>query len=64
MFTVKKTDYGLVFIAVRRKAEEDRYYWRLTQFLVLATPSFRIKRAIDHGHCWVRVTTRLAGSGR
>src|SRR4029077_20384658 len=32
-FTVKKTDYGLV-IAVRRNAEEDTYYWRLTQFLL------------------------------
>src|SRR5579863_10663636 len=32
-FTVKKTDYGLV-IGVRRNAEENLYYWRLTQFLV------------------------------
>jgi phthalate 4,5-dioxygenase oxygenase subunit len=53
IFTVKKTDYGLV-IAVRRKAEEDRYYWRLTQFLV---PShtiipYQAGQSI-HGHCWV-----------
>ena len=52
-FTVKKTDYGLV-IGVRRNAEEDRYYWRLTQFLL---PSHTIipyeKGLAIHGHCWV-----------
>jgi phthalate 4,5-dioxygenase len=52
-FTVKKTDYGLV-IAVRRNAEENRYYWRLTQFLV---PSYTIipyqSGHSIHGHCWV-----------
>jgi phthalate 4,5-dioxygenase len=53
MFTVKKTDYGLI-IAVRRNAEEDKYYWRLTQFLL---PSYTIipyqKGLSIHGHCWV-----------
>jgi phthalate 4,5-dioxygenase len=52
-FTVKKTDYGLI-IAVRRNAEEDTYYWRLTQFLL---PSHTIipqqKGLTMHGHCWV-----------
>jgi phthalate 4,5-dioxygenase oxygenase subunit len=52
-FTVKKTDYGLV-IAVRRNAEEDTYYWRMTQFLL---PSYTMiptqKGHSIHGHCWV-----------
>jgi phenylpropionate dioxygenase-like ring-hydroxylating dioxygenase large terminal subunit len=52
-FTVKKTDYGLI-IAVRRNAEEDNYYWRLTQFLL---PSHTMiphqKGDTIHGHCWV-----------
>lgn len=52
-FTVKKTNYGLV-IAVRRNAEENRYYWRLTQFLL---PSYTIipyqTGQSIHGHCWV-----------
>lgn len=52
-FTVKKTDYGLL-IAVRRNAEENTYYWRMTQFLL---PSHTIipyqKGNSIHGHCWV-----------
>jgi phthalate 4,5-dioxygenase oxygenase subunit len=52
-FSVKKTDYGLI-VAVRRKAEEDTYYWRLTQFMV---PSHTIipyqAGGSIHGHCWV-----------
>jgi phthalate 4,5-dioxygenase oxygenase subunit len=52
-FTVKKTDYGLV-IAVCRNAEENNYYWRLTQFLL---PSYTIipyqKGFSIHGHCWI-----------
>ena len=52
-FTVKKTEYGLI-VAVRRNAEEDTYYWRLTQFLL---PSHTIipyqKGDSIHGHCWV-----------
>jgi len=52
-FTVKKTDYGLV-IAVRRKAEEDRYYWRLTQFLVPSHTIIPYQAGHSiHGHCWV-----------
>ena len=53
IFTVKKTDYGLV-IAVRRNAEADQYYWRLTQFML---PSYTIipyqKGLSINGHCWV-----------
>jgi phenylpropionate dioxygenase-like ring-hydroxylating dioxygenase large terminal subunit len=52
-FSVQKTDYGLV-IAARRNAEEDTYYWRLTQFML---PSHTIipyqKGNSIHGHCWV-----------
>jgi phthalate 4,5-dioxygenase oxygenase subunit len=52
-FTVKKTDYGLV-IAVRRNAEEDRYYWRLTQFLVPSHTMIPHQSGHSiHGHCWV-----------
>jgi phthalate 4,5-dioxygenase oxygenase subunit len=53
VFTVKKTDYGLI-IAVRRNAEEEQYYWRLTQFML---PSYTIipyqKGLSINGHCWV-----------
>jgi phthalate 4,5-dioxygenase oxygenase subunit len=52
-FTVKKTDYGLI-VAVRRKAEEDRYYWRLTQFLVPSHTIIPYQAGHSiHGHCWV-----------
>ena len=52
-FTVKKTDYGLI-VAVRRKAEEDRYYWRLTQFLVPSHTMIPYQAGHSiHGHCWV-----------
>ena len=52
-FTVKKTDYGLV-IGVRRNAEEDRYYWRLTQFLLPSHTMIPYEKGLAiHGHCWV-----------
>ncbi len=52
-FTVKKTDYGLI-VAVRRKAEEDRYYWRLTQFLVPSHTMIPYQAGHSiHGHSWV-----------
>jgi hypothetical protein len=52
-FTVKKTDYGLI-IAVRRKAEEDNYYWRLTQFLLPSHTIIPYQKGLSiHGHCWV-----------
>jgi phenylpropionate dioxygenase-like ring-hydroxylating dioxygenase large terminal subunit len=52
-FTVKKTDYGLV-IAVRRNAEEDTYYWRLTQFLLPSHTMIPYQKGYSiHGHCWV-----------
>jgi phthalate 4,5-dioxygenase oxygenase subunit len=52
-FTVKKTDYGLL-IAVRRNAESDTYYWRLTQFLLPAYSMIPYQKGFSiHGHCWV-----------
>jgi phenylpropionate dioxygenase-like ring-hydroxylating dioxygenase large terminal subunit len=52
-FTVKKTDYGLL-IAVRRNAEEDTYYWRLTQFLLPTYTMIPHQKGLSmHGHCWV-----------
>jgi phenylpropionate dioxygenase-like ring-hydroxylating dioxygenase large terminal subunit len=52
-FTVKKTDYGLI-IAVRRNAEADSYYWRLTQFLLPAHTMIPHQKGFSiHGHCWV-----------
>ena len=52
-FSVKKTDYGLV-IAVRRNAEEDTYYWRLTQFLLPSHTMIPYQKGHSiHGHCWV-----------
>jgi phenylpropionate dioxygenase-like ring-hydroxylating dioxygenase large terminal subunit len=52
-FTVKKTDYGLL-VAVRRNAEEDTYYWRLTQFLLPAYTMIPHQKGLSiHGHCWV-----------
>ena len=52
-FTVKKTDYGLV-IAVRRNAEEDTYYWRMTQFLLPSHTIIPYQKGLSiHGHCWV-----------
>src|SRR5438132_8647145 len=50
-FTVKKTDYGLL-IAVRRNAEEDTYYWRLTQFLLPTFTMIPYQKGLSiHGHC-------------
>jgi phthalate 4,5-dioxygenase oxygenase subunit len=52
-FTVKKTDYGLA-IAVRRNAEEDTYYWRLTQFLLPSHTMIPYQKGLSiNGHCWV-----------
>lgn len=52
-FTVKRTDYGLV-IAVRRNADEDNYYWRLTQFLLPTHTMIPSEENFSiHGHCWV-----------
>jgi phenylpropionate dioxygenase-like ring-hydroxylating dioxygenase large terminal subunit len=52
-FTVKKTDYGLI-IAARRNAEEDTYYWRLTQFLLPSHTIIPYQKGFPiHGHCWV-----------
>ncbi len=52
-FTVHKTDYGLI-IAARRNAEEDTYYWRLTQLLLPAYTMIPSQKGLSlHGHCWV-----------
>ena len=56
-FTVRRTDYGLL-IGARRDAEEDSYYWRLTQFL-LPTATM-IPGSLDglsplNGHVWVAI---------
>ena len=52
-FTVKKMDYGLA-ISVCRNAEEDTYYWRLTQFLLPAYTMIPQQRGLAiNGHCWV-----------
>jgi nitrite reductase/ring-hydroxylating ferredoxin subunit len=56
-FSVGKTDYGLV-IGARRDAEEDTYYWRITQFLLpTATiiPARHDGRAPLNGHFWVPI---------
>jgi len=52
-FTVKKTDYGLI-VAVRRNAEDDKYYWRMTQFLLPSYTMIPHQQGFSiHGHCWV-----------
>jgi phthalate 4,5-dioxygenase oxygenase subunit len=52
-FTVRKTDYGLI-IAARRNADEDNYYWRLTQFLLPSHTMIPFQQGNSiHGHCWV-----------
>jgi phenylpropionate dioxygenase-like ring-hydroxylating dioxygenase large terminal subunit len=52
-FTVKKTNYGLI-LAVRRNAEGDEYYWRLTQFLLPSHTIIPYEPGHSiHGHCWV-----------
>src|SRR5436309_651874 len=51
-FTVRKKDYGLL-IGVRRNAEDDTYYWRLTQFLLPAYTMIPYEKGLSiHGHCW------------
>jgi len=52
-FTVRKTEYGLI-IAARRNADEDTYYWRLTQFLLPSHTMIPYQTGNSiHGHCWV-----------
>ena len=60
-FFVKDTEYGLL-IGARRDAEEDSYYWRITQFLmpfytmIPGTPGYPTGGhawvPIDDEHCW------------
>ena len=52
-FAVQKTDYGLI-IAARRNADDDTYYWRLTQFLLPSHTIIPYQPGNSiHGHCWV-----------
>ncbi|HTE87138.1 MAG TPA: Rieske 2Fe-2S domain-containing protein [Dehalococcoidia bacterium] len=61
VFTTKRTDFG-VLIGARRNAEEDSYYWRITQYLlpaytmIPADPGKPINghvwTPIDDEHCW------------
>jgi phthalate 4,5-dioxygenase oxygenase subunit len=54
-FEVVETDGGL-FIGVRRNAEEDTYYWRITPWVM---PSFTVIPPRGdhpvHGHLWVPI---------
>jgi phenylpropionate dioxygenase-like ring-hydroxylating dioxygenase large terminal subunit len=66
-FFVSHSDYGFL-IAARRRADEDSYYWRFTQFLLpfytivprssAANPMFAHSwTPIDDEHCWVFTMT-------
>ncbi|MQA87749.1 MAG: hypothetical protein GEV03_24790 [Streptosporangiales bacterium] len=53
-FETLDTDYG-VLIGARRNAEEDSYYWRITQFLMpfhTIIPPYG-KDPVFSGHAWV-----------
>jgi phthalate 4,5-dioxygenase len=61
VFTVHRTEYGLL-IGARRDAEEDSYYWRLTQYL-LPTGTM-IPGSLDgqsplNGHVWTAIDDQL-----
>ena len=61
VFDVKDTDYGLL-ISARRNANEDQYYWRITQFMV---PFYQMIPPVGNfenssksgysGHAWVLI---------
>jgi len=60
-FTVRRTEYGLL-IGARRDADDDSYYWRLTQYL-LPTATM-IPGSLDgtsplNGHVWVAIDDAL-----
>ena len=55
-FSVLDTDYGLL-IGARRNAEEDSYYWRLTQFLLpfhTLIPPYGQDPSFS-GHAWIPI---------
>jgi phthalate 4,5-dioxygenase oxygenase subunit len=59
-FETLDTDYG-VAIAARRNAEDDSYYWRITQFLM---PFWTIippygRDPVFGGHAWVPIDDEL-----
>jgi phthalate 4,5-dioxygenase oxygenase subunit len=55
VFTTKRTDFG-VLIGARRNAEDNSYYWRITQYLL---PSYTMIPADPgkpiNGHVWVPI---------
>lgn len=53
-FEVVDTDYG-VLIGARRSATDERYYWRVTQFLMPFTtmPPADLENPIFQSHMWV-----------
>ncbi|MSQ09702.1 MAG: aromatic ring-hydroxylating dioxygenase subunit alpha [Dehalococcoidia bacterium] len=55
-FEVMDTEYGMV-IGARRNAEDDSYYWRISQFLYpfysMIPPSGALGAATVSGHAWV-----------
>ena len=58
VFTVKNTDYGML-IGARRNAEEDSYYWRISQFLLpwytMIPPVSLDPTGGIGGHAWVPI---------
>ncbi|MFA7680744.1 MAG: Rieske 2Fe-2S domain-containing protein [Pigmentiphaga sp.] len=54
-FFVRRTDYGMV-VGARRQADEDHYYWRITQYL---TPFYTMIAPRPggpiSGHAWVPI---------
>ena len=63
VFSIQDTDYGLL-IGARRNATEDKYYWRITQFLVpfwtMIPPVLRdevedSREDTYAGHAWVPI---------
>ena len=61
VFTVEEVDYGLL-IGARRNAEEDSYYWRITQFLLPffqmippVVPERDSSTSPYSGHAWVPI---------
>ena len=53
-FEVVDTDYG-VMIGARRNVEDNRYYWRITQFIMpfYTMPPPQDEDPILHSHAWV-----------
>ena len=55
VISVKQTDYGFVYGGLRHSPDPDKYYWRLTQWMLPTyslIPSTRYPRL---GHCYVPI---------